>query len=116
MGIALTSDAWARWWLLDEVDENGLNMGPTNQVSVLQPNEEGELEQIGFIGPIAEGKRYGALDLPEIEDIGNLENIDPLWVIDLSDLLTPLFWGRFRVSTYIHPVNENTLLTIGIGR
>ena len=41
---------------------------PTNQVSVLQPNEEGELEQIGFVAPLL-GKRYGALDLPEIEDI-----------------------------------------------
>ena len=43
--IASTSDAWARWWLMDEVDESGEPIwnGPTNQVSILQPNEEGEL-------------------------------------------------------------------------
>ena len=53
-----------------------------------------------------------------IEDTGNLENVDPLWVIDLSDPTNPVILGELEVpgvSTYIHPVNENTLLTIGIG-
>ena len=46
------------------------------------------------------------------------ENVDPLWVIDLSDPTNPVILGELEVpgvSTYIHPVNENTLLTIGIG-
>ena len=119
--IASTSDAWARWWLLDEVDENGEPIwnGPTNQVSILQPNEEGELEQIGFIGSIAEGETiWSARFVGDRGYLVTFENIDPLWVIDLSDPTNPVILGELEVpgvSTYIHPVNENTLLTIGIG-
>jgi uncharacterized secreted protein with C-terminal beta-propeller domain len=43
--------------------------------------------------------------------------MDPLWVIDLSDPTDPTILGELEipgVSTYIHPVDENTLLTIGI--
>jgi hypothetical protein len=46
------------------------------------------------------------------------ENMDPLWVIDLSDPTNPTILGELEipgVSTYIHPVDEDTLLTIGIG-
>lgn len=119
--IASTSDAWARWWLLDEVDENGEPIwnGPTNQVSILQPNEEGELEQIGFIGSIADGETiWSARFIGDRGYLVTFENIDPLWVIDLSDPTNPVILGELEVpgvSTYIHPVNENTLLTIGIG-
>ncbi len=119
--IASTSDAWARWWLLDEVDENGEPIwnGPTNQVSILQPNEEGELEQIGFIGSIADGETiWSARFVGDRGYLVTFENIDPLWVIDLSDPTNPVILGELEVpgvSTYIHPVNENTLLTIGIG-
>jgi len=44
--------------------------------------------------------------------------MDPLWVIDLSDPTNPNVLGELEipgVSTYIHPVDEDTLLTIGIG-
>jgi hypothetical protein len=40
------------------------------------------------------------------------------WVIDLSDPTNPNVLGELEipgVSTYIHPVDEDTLLTIGIG-
>ena len=119
--IASTSDAWARWWLMDEVDESGEPIwnGPTNQVSILQPNEEGELEQIGFIGSIAEGETiWSARFVADRGYLVTFENVDPLWVIDLSDPTNPVILGELEVpgvSTYIHPVNENTLLTIGIG-
>ena len=46
------------------------------------------------------------------------ETIDPLWVLDLSDPTSPIILGELEVpgvSTYIHPVDDNTLLTIGIG-
>ena len=119
--IASTSDAWARWWLMEEVDDNGEPVwnGPKNQVSVLQPDEAGNLEEVGFIGDIAEGERIWSSRF--VGDRGYLvtfENIDPLWVIDLSDPTDPIILGELEVpgvSTYIHPVNENTLLTIGIG-
>ena len=119
--IASTSDAWARWWLVDEVDEDGepVWLGPKNQVSILQPDEEGNLEQIGFIGDIAIGERiWSARFVGDRGYLVTFQNIDPLWVIDLSIPTDPTILGELEVpgvSTYIHPVNENTLLTIGIG-
>ena len=116
--IASTSGCLGRWWLMDEVDESGEPIwnGPTNQVSILQPNEEGELEQIGFIGSIAEGETiWSARFAGDRGYLVTFENIDPLWVIDLSDPTNPVILGELEVpgvSTYIHPVNENTLLMI----
>jgi len=42
---------------------------------------------------------------------------DPLWVVDLSERLDPRLRGRLEVggySTYIHPLDERHLLTIGV--
>ncbi|DAC28139.1 MAG TPA: hypothetical protein D7H99_03060, partial [Candidatus Poseidoniales archaeon] len=50
--------------------------------------------------------------------IVTFENMDPLWTIDLSDPTNPTVMGELKipgVSTYIHPLSNNTLLTIGMG-
>jgi len=126
--IASTSDIWGRWWLDSEMDENGepIFNGPSNQVTILQ--HEGNdclispcnsLIQVGIVDDIAPNETIWS-----VRFIGNrgylvtFENIDPLWVIDLSNPLDPIILGELEVpgvSTYIHPINENTLLTIGIG-
>ena len=60
--IASTSDAWGRWWLDGEVDDNGepIFTGPSNQVTIL--HHEGEdclispcnsLVQVGVVENIA---------------------------------------------------------------
>jgi uncharacterized secreted protein with C-terminal beta-propeller domain len=44
--------------------------------------------------------------------------IDPLWVIDLSNQSNPVILGELEVpgvSTYIHPLSKDALLTIGMG-
>jgi hypothetical protein len=45
------------------------------------------------------------------------EQIDPLWTIDLSDPTNPTVLGELEVpgvSTYIHPISDGMLLTIGL--
>ncbi len=45
-------------------------------------------------------------------------NIDPLWTIDLNNISNPKIIGTIDVpgvSTYIHPLSEDRLLTIGFG-
>ena len=56
--VATTTDVWGRWWLSEELDEDGEPVwtGPSNQVSILQDNGDGELAQVGFVGGIAEGE------------------------------------------------------------
>jgi hypothetical protein len=126
--IASTSDAWGRWWLGGEVDENGepIFSGPSNQVTIL--HHEGEeclispcnsLVQVGIVENIAPNETiWSARFIGDRGYLVTFENIDPLWVIDLSNPFNPIILGELEVpgvSTYIHPVNENTLLTIGIG-
>ena len=122
--VATTEDAWGRWWL--ETEEW---TGPTNNVFTLVATEcmipEGceedstELIQIGHVGDIAEGERiWSARFVGDRAYLVTFRNIDPLWVIDLTDPTDPEILGELEVpgvSTYIHPVDANTLLTIGIG-
>ncbi len=118
--VASTSDLWGRWWLSAELDENGepIWTGPSNQVTILQDNDEGLLSQVGFIGGIAEGETiWSARFVGERGYLVTFMNMDPLWVLDLSDPTDPTVLGELEVpgvSTYIHPVDDNTLLTIGI--
>ena len=49
--------------------------------------------------------------------IVTFEQIDPLWVIDVSDETNPTILGELKVpgvSTYIHPLSRDHLLTIGL--
>ncbi len=122
--VASTEDAWDRWWLGTEESS-----GPTNNVFTLVAMEcmipegcEGdssELIQIGHVGDIAEGERiWSARFVGDRAYLVTFRNIDPLWVIDLTDPTNPEILGELEVpgvSTYIHPVDANTLLTIGIG-
>ena len=118
--VATTSDNWWMWWRMAEVDENGdpVWSGPTNQVTILMDDGEGQLDQIGYVGDIAEGETiWSARFIGDRGYLVTFMNIDPLWVLDLSDPTNPIVLGELEVpgvSTYIHPVNENYLLTIGI--
>jgi len=118
--VASTTDLWGRWWLSTEVDEAGEPVwtGPSNQVTILQDDGEGDLSRVGFIGGIAEGETiWSARFVGDRGYLVTFMNIDPLWVIDLSDPTNPTILGELEVpgvSTYIHPIDENSLLTIGI--
>ena len=118
--VATTTDVWGRWWLSEELDEDGEPVwtGPSNQVSILQDNGDGELAQVGFVGGIAEGETiWSARFVGNRGYLVTFMNIDPLWVLDLADPTNPTVLGELEVpgvSTYIHPIDDNTLLTIGI--
>ena len=119
--IASTSDVWGRWWIVEDIDEAGEPVwtGPSNQVAVLDFDGIDTLEQIGIVDNIAPNERiWSARFVAEKGYLVTFENMDPLWVIDLSDPTNPNVLGELEipgVSTYIHPVDEDTLLTIGIG-
>ena len=140
--VASTSDNWGRWWMTavdvmediavavdsvasGETDEIIIEpevpdcLGPSNHVTVLQDDGEGTLNVIGEINDIACGERiWSSRFVGEIGYLVTFRNIDPLWTIDLSDPSNPTILGELEVpgvSTYIHPLNEDILLTIGIG-
>ncbi|MDC0183430.1 beta-propeller domain-containing protein [Candidatus Poseidoniales archaeon] len=137
--VATTEDAWGRWWM-EETEEW---TGPTNNVFTLEVSESctctsyftyagetmcsvsectvdsSELIHLGHVGDIAPNERiWSARFVGDRGYLVTFRNIDPLWVIDLSDPTNPTILGELEVpgvSTYIHPVDEDTLLTIGIG-
>ena len=119
--IATTSDLWGRWWIMEPIgeDEETSWTGPTNQVSILEYNNNGSLDLVGFIGDIANGETiWSSRFIGERGYLVTFMNIDPLWILDLSDPYNPTILGELHVpgvSTYIHPVDDNNILTIGIG-
>jgi hypothetical protein len=122
--VATTTGNWGRWWIAVDDDEW---VGPENHVFVLEQlthgdgstNQSTELNVVGHIGGIAPGERIWSSRF--VGDRGYLvtfRNTDPLWTLDLSDPTNPQVIGELEVpgvSTYIHPLDENHLLTIGIG-
>ena len=118
--IATTTGQWNRWWL--DAEEQ---TGPENHIWVLAPAQhetqegEGYLAQMGHLGGIAMGERiWSSRFVGDRAYLVTFRNIDPLWTIDLSNPLYPEIKGELEVpgvSTYIHPMDDDYLLTIGIG-
>jgi len=114
--VASTSDAWGRWWLTEGGEWEVT--GPSNHITVLRSDGNGDLDDIGYIGGIAEGERiWSARFVGDKGYLVTFRNMDPLWTIDLSDPTNPQVIGELEipgVSTYIHPLSEDALLTIGL--
>jgi len=110
--VCSTTGQWGRWWMDDPEPM-------VSHVFVLGLNvEETEYEVIGHVGGIAEGEQiWSARFMGDKAYLVTFRNIDPLWTIDLSEPTNPMVIGELEVpgvSTYIHPVGDNHLLTIGI--
>ena len=109
--IATTTDRWARWWVEDPP-------APDNHIFVLD-EQGGTLVQVGHIDNIAEGEQIFAVRM--VGDKGYIVTflqIDPLFTFDLSDPMNPRMVGELELpgfSTYIHPLANDQLLTIGVG-
>jgi len=108
--VAATTGQWNRWWLENPEE-------PENHVYVLAGDES--LDVVGRIDGIAVGERiWSARFIGNRGYLVTFRNIDPLWTIDLSVPQNPVIMGELEVpgvSTYIHPLGENHLLTIGFG-
>ena len=110
--VCSTTGQWGRWWMDDPEPM-------VSHVFILGLNvEETEYEVIGHVGGIAEGEQiWSARFMGDKAYLVTFRNIDPLWTIDLSEPTNPMVIGELEVpgvSTYIHPIGDNHLLTIGI--
>ncbi|MDA0715059.1 MAG: beta-propeller domain-containing protein [archaeon] len=115
--VATTTGQWGRWWLDNPEPMSSQVVTLTRSID-LETNQQ-VLVEVGKVGGIAEGERiWSARFVGDTAYIVTFEQIDPLWVIDLSDVTQPKILGELEVpgvSTYIHPLEEGHLLTIGLG-
>lgn len=112
---ASTTGQWWRWWVSEQPD-------PENHVWTLaagQPTQEGlpVLDVVGHLGGIAKGERlFTSRFVGDQAFLVSAKYVDPLFTIDLSDPANPQLMGELEVagvSTYIHPLADAHLLTIG---
>lgn len=108
--VASTTGRWGRWWLQDPPP-------PENHVFVLAGTDA--LGVVGHVGGIAVGEQlWAARFVGDEAYLVTFRNIDPLFTIDMSDPTNPRVIGELEVpgvSTYIHPLEGDHLLTIGYG-
>ena len=109
--VATTTDPWARWW----VDEPS---PPATHVWVLEHDTD-KLVQVGHVGGIAEGEQlFAARFEGDRGFLVTFERVDPLFTLDLADPENPSVVGELEIpgfSTYIHAIEDDKLLTIGVG-
>jgi hypothetical protein len=91
--------------------------GVTNTVFCLRQNGTG-LEVAGRIDDITPGERiYSARFIEDRGYLVTFVQVDPLITLDLSDPEHPAILGELVLpgySTYIHPVDDDTLITLGV--
>lgn len=109
--VAATTDRWARWWVEEPPASD-------NHIYVLTLRDR-KLTQIGHLSGLGKGEQIFAARM--VGDRGYLvtfRQIDPLFTLDLSDPRDPRVIGELKIpgfSTYIHPIADDKLLTIGVG-
>ena len=115
--VATTTGQWGRWWMDNpEPMQNHVITLKNELVPELGNNalvEKGRVDGIAYNETI-----WSARFVEDRAYIVTFRNMDPLWTIDLSDYENPKIMGELEVpgvSTYIHPLSDDALLTIGLG-
>lgn len=102
-----TTESGGRWGNQEESE---------NHVTVLEQKGH-TLEEAGSIRGLAEGERIYSVRLRGDKGyMVTFRTIDPLFTLDLSDPYDPKVEGELKItgfSSYIHPLGENHLMTIG---
>jgi uncharacterized secreted protein with C-terminal beta-propeller domain len=78
---------------------------------------DGELTQLGHVGGLGKGERiYAVRYFGDTGYVVTFRQIDPLYVLDLSDPAAPSVDGELKItgySSYLHGVGEGRLVGVG---
>ena len=114
--VATTVGQWARWWMNNPEPMSSQLVTLVRSMDI--ETEKQILVEAGRVEGIAPGERiWSARFDADRAYLVTFEEIDPLWVIDVSDETNPTILGELKVpgvSTYIHPLSRDHLLTIGL--
>lgn len=88
----------------------------TSSVHLLEPRD-GQLVELAMVEGLGFGERiYAVRFMGPTAYIVTFREIDPLYVLDLSDPRAPVLQGELKIpgySAYLHPVGEGLLLGVG---
>jgi hypothetical protein len=97
-------------------DMGGFGEQSNSTVFVLRPNGD-TLEEIGSVGDLGLDEQiYAVRFIGDLAYVVTFRQIDPLYVIDLTDPTNPVAAGELKIpgySAYLHPVGEGLLLGVG---
>lgn len=97
----------------DEETDEYIDEITTNRVYILDEN----LEELGRTEDLADGERiYAVRFMGKIGYVVTFEQVDPLFVLDLSDPKKPEVKGQLKIpgySSYLHPYDETHVIGIG---
>lgn len=89
-----------------------------NHLFILEDDHAGELKVVGSVLGFAPGESItGTRFLGDRGFVVTFRQVDPLFAFDLSDPRQPKLMGELTIpgfSTYLHPLDETHLLTIGL--
>ncbi|CAN5439266.1 beta-propeller domain-containing protein [soil metagenome] len=98
--------------------EDGAQQGESESGVTVLALQPGALVQVGHVGGLGRGERIFAVRfLGEAAAVVTFRQIDPLFLLDLSDPTSPRLTGELElpgVSNYLHPVGEGLLLGVGM--
>ena len=84
---------------------------------VVMKEQDNLLERVGLVNGLGEGESlYSARLLDDVGFAVTFRQIDPFYVLDLSDPFNPDIVGELKIpgfSTYLHPIDENHVIGIG---
>ncbi len=93
------------------------NTTSENFVSVLRQQGD-ELVQLGQVGGLGKGEEIqGVRFIGSVGYVVTFRQTDPLYTIDLSDPSAPKVRGELKIpgySAYLHPIDETTILGVGL--
>ena len=97
-------------------DGGGFGDQSESTVFVLRPEGE-DLRQISSVGGLGKDEQiYAVRFIGDLAYVVTFRQIDPLYVIDLSDPTNPVEAGELKIpgySAYLHPVGDGLLLGVG---
>jgi len=115
--VATTTGQWGRWWMSnpEPMESHIITLSHSQDIETGQKT----LSELGRVDGIAYNETiWSARFVEDRAYIVTFENMDPLWTIDLSNQSDPRIMGELEVpgvSTYIHPLSDDAILTIGLG-
>ena len=107
--VATTLPDW--WWWGNEEENQS-----ESYVTILR-QDNGKLNQVGQVAGLGLGEQiFSVRFIKEKGYVVTFRQVDPLYVLDLSNANDPKVTGELKVpgfSSYMHPIDDNHLLTVG---